>query len=81
MLKSTETCIFVRTCNEKFKHTVPFTGGPQFTNPQHPLPIHRGPNFSGAEVPTLKTNNSPTGTVSIHFPTYVTTMHSENAHI
>lgn len=51
MLKSTDTCILVRTCNEKSEHTVPLTVHPQFTNPQHPLPIHRGPNFLGAEVP------------------------------
>lgn len=51
MLKSTETCNLVRPCNEKFKHTAPLTRGPQITNPQQPLPLHRGPNYSGVEVP------------------------------
>jgi hypothetical protein len=44
-------------------------------------PYTGGQIFQELKFPTLKTNNSPTVTVSIHFPTHVTTICSENAHV
>jgi hypothetical protein len=44
-------------------------------------PYTGGQIFWELKFPTIKTNSSPKGTVSIHFSTYVTTIHSENAHI
>ena len=81
MFKSTETRISVRTCNEKFKHTVPLRGGPQFTNPHILSPYTEGQIFQELKFPHLRPTILQTRTVSIHFPIHVTTLRSANAHI
>lgn len=54
---------------------------PNLQIPNILFPYIRGQIFQELKCPTLKTNNSPTGTVSIHFSTNVTTLRSENANI
>jgi len=54
---------------------------PRLQIPNNLSPYTGGQIIQELKFPTLKTNSSPTGTVSIHFPTYVTTLRSENAHI